>query len=152
MLHGYRDNHGRELRALRLVDSHRVRQRDLVQFPVVVDNQPFVEPYRDFLLHGVDPLDHAYVAVEDLLFVVVLSLDDLVPDLEPPAESLRGGFTEPNGIQSTLEHRVQLADSDRSPVHWAQNLNVTDWVEPISPWCKSWSVEHLVFGIHRDSL
>jgi hypothetical protein len=21
-----------------------------------------------------------------------------------------------------------------------------------SPWCKSWSVEHLVFGIHRDSL
>src|SRR5664280_989960 len=122
MLHGYRDNHGRELRALRLVDSHRVRQRDLVQFPVVVDNQPFVEPYRDFLLHGVDPLDHAYVAVEDLLFVVVLSLDDLVADL------------------------------DRSPVHWAQNLNVTDWVEPISPWCKSWSVEHLVFGIHRDSL
>src|ERR1017187_1530793 len=25
-------------------------------------------------------------------------------------------------------------------------------LDPNSPWCKSWSVEHLVFGIHRDSL
>jgi hypothetical protein len=77
-------------------------------------------------------LDHADVAIEDLLLVVVLRLDDLVPDLEPPAKSLRGGFTETNRIQSTLEHDVQFADSDRSPVHWAQNLNVTDWVEPMA--------------------
>src|ERR1035441_1087126 len=134
MLHGHRDNHGRELRALRLVDGHRVGQRDFIQFTVVVRHQPVVEPYRDFLLDGIDLLDHADVTIEDFFFVVVLRLDDLVPDLEPPAESLRGGFTETNGIQSTLEHRVQLADSDRSPVHWAQNLNVADGIEPMPSW------------------
>src|ERR1017187_9192222 len=129
MLHGHRDNHGRELRALRLVDGHRVGQRDFIQFTVVVRHQPVVEPYRDFLLDGIDLLDHADVTIEDFFFVVVLRLDDLVPDLEPPAESLRGGFTETNGIQSTLEHRVQLTDADRAPVHRAQNLYVADWFE-----------------------
>ena len=48
MLRGNRDDHRRELRALRLADCHCVRQRDLVQFPMVVDNQFVVEPYRDF--------------------------------------------------------------------------------------------------------
>jgi len=114
MLHGHRDNHRWELRALRLVDGHRVSQRDFVQFPVVINNQPVIEPYRDFLLDGIDLLDHADVPVEHFLLVVVLSLDDLVSDLEPPAESLRGGLTGTNRVESPLKHRVQLADSDRA--------------------------------------
>src|ERR1019366_4675140 len=132
MLHGDPDDHRRKLRALRLVDSHRVGQRDFIQLPEVVRHQPVIEPYRDFLLDGIDFLDHADVTIEDLFLVVVLRLNHLVPDLEPPAESLRGGFTEPNGIQSALEYRVQLADSDRSPVHWAQNLTVAEGVEPVT--------------------
>src|ERR1035438_1816782 len=132
MLHGHRDDHRRELRALRLVDSYGVGQRDLVQFPVVVDNQPVVEPYRDFLLHGIDLLDHADVAVEDLLLLVVLRLDDFVPNLEPPSKSLRGGLTRTNRVQSALEHCVQLADSDRAPIHRAQDLYVTNGVEAMA--------------------
>src|ERR1022692_3591960 len=51
--------------------------------PVVVDNQPVVEPYRDFLLGGIDLLDHADVTIENFLLVVVLRLDYLVPEPVP---------------------------------------------------------------------
>ena len=68
--------------------------------------------------------------VEDLLLIVVLGLDDLVPNLEPPAKSLSGGFTEPSRVERTLERRVQFTHPDQSSVHWAQDLNIADRVEP----------------------
>jgi len=37
-------------------------------------------------------LDDPHVPVEDILIVVVLGLDDLVPNLKPLAEPLDAGF------------------------------------------------------------
>ena len=42
--------------------------------------------------------------IEHFLLVVVLRLNDLVPDLESPSKPLHRGFTGPNGVQSTLKH------------------------------------------------
>ncbi len=92
VLRGERDHHCRELRSLRLVDRDRVSQRNLVQFPEVVLHQPVVEADRDLLLDHIDPLDDPHVAVEHVLVVVVLRLDDLVAYLESPSEPLDGGL------------------------------------------------------------
>ena len=116
MLHGDRDDHRWELRALRLVDGDCVRQRDFVQLPEVARHQPVVESDGEFLFDGIDPLDGADVAVEHFLLVAVLGLDDLVTDLEPPSKSLNGGLSGPNRVQSTLEHSVQFADSVHRPL------------------------------------
>ena len=45
VLHCHWDEHRGKLRALRLVDGDRVRQRDFVQLPEVVRHQPVIEPY-----------------------------------------------------------------------------------------------------------
>src|ERR1035437_8818449 len=129
MLHGDWDDHRRELRALRLVDGYGVGKRDLIQLAEVVRDQPVVESDGEFLFHLIDLLDGADVPVEDLLRVVDLRLNHFVPNLEPPSKSLRGGLTGTNRVQSALEHCIQLADSDRTPIHRAQNLYVTDGVE-----------------------
>ena len=52
VLRGERDHHCRELRTLRLVDRDRVGQRNLVQFPEVVFDQPVVEAHRDLCSTG----------------------------------------------------------------------------------------------------
>src|ERR1035437_5131875 len=57
VLRGERDHHCRKLRALRLVDRDRVSQRNLVQFPKVVPDQPLVEAHCDLLLDGINPPD-----------------------------------------------------------------------------------------------
>ncbi len=113
------------------MDRDGVGQRNLIQLAEVVFHQPVIESDREFLLNRIDLLDGADVAIKHFLLVVVLRLDDFVPDLEPPSKSLNGGLTWPNRVQSALQHDVQLADSDRSPIHRAQNLNVADRVEPM---------------------
>ena len=51
------------------------------------------------------------ITVEDLLFVVVLGLDGLVPDLEPPAKSLSGGFTGPSGSPPDVASGARRLDA-----------------------------------------
>jgi hypothetical protein len=130
MLDGYRDDDRRKLRALQLVDGDRVCQRILVRLPVVVYHQPLVESDGEFLFDGIDLLDGPDVAVEEFLLLVVLGLDDFVADLKALSESLRGRLAGANRFQRTLEHNVQLTNSDRFSVHRAQDLNVADRTEP----------------------
>ena len=112
VLHGHRNHHRRELRALRLVDGHRVGQGDFVQLSEFVWHQPVVEADRKLLFDGIDLLDDADIAVEHFLLVVVLSLDNLVTHLESPSKPFSGGLTRSNRVQSTLKRRVQLADTN----------------------------------------
>src|SRR5271169_2959684 len=63
VLRGKRDHYCRELRSLRLVDRDRVNQRNLVQFPEVVLDQPIVEAHGDLLLDEIDPLNDPHVAI-----------------------------------------------------------------------------------------
>ena len=79
VLRGQRNYHCRELRSLRLVDRDRVGQRNLVQFPEVVFNQPFVEADRNLMLNRIDPLNDSDVPVEDILVVVILDRMTLSP-------------------------------------------------------------------------
>ena len=102
VLRGQRNYHRRELRSLRLVDRDRIGQGDLVQLPEVVLNQPFVEAHCDLLLDGINALDDPDVAVEHVLVVVVLGLDDLVADLEPPSEPLDAGLAGSGRVQYLL--------------------------------------------------
>jgi hypothetical protein len=60
--------------------------RNLVQFPEVVLYQPVIEGHRQLLIDWVDTLDDPGVRFEYLLAVVFLRLDDLVANLESPAE------------------------------------------------------------------
>src|SRR4029077_6211267 len=71
---------------------------------------------------------------EHVLVVVVLRLDDLIADLEPPAEPLHGGLTGSGWVQYLLQGCVQFAHAERSPVHRAKNLNVADRVETKPFW------------------
>jgi len=43
-----------ELRARGLKDRHSICQRDFIRFAEVVGHRPVIEPYRDFLFHGID--------------------------------------------------------------------------------------------------
>lgn len=106
MLHGNRDHHRRERRTLRLVDADRVGQRDFVQFAEVVSHQSIVVPDGDLLVDRIDPLDRADVSVEDFLLLIVLCLNNLVPNLEPPPKPFGGRFAWPNRVQDVLERRI----------------------------------------------
>src|SRR5271167_4610810 len=81
------------------------------------------------MLDRINPLNNSDVPVEDLLVVVVLGLDDLVAYLESPSEPLHRGLIRSGRVQDLLQSCVQLAHAERSPVHWAKNLNVADRVE-----------------------
>src|SRR5713101_3309375 len=102
VLGSQRDHDCRELRALRLVDRDRVSQRNLVQFPEVVLDQPLVEAHGDLLLDGINSLDDPDIPVEHVLVVVVLRLDDLVAYLETPSEPLHGRLTGSGWVQYLL--------------------------------------------------
>src|SRR5208282_4525637 len=134
VLRGEWDHHCRELRSLRLVNRDRVSQRNLVQFPEVVLDQSLVEAHGNLLLDGIDSLDDPNVAVEHVLVVVVLRLDNLVADLETPSEPLDKGLTGMGGVQYLLQGCVQFAHAERSTVHRAKNLNVADRVETKAFW------------------
>ena len=78
MLHGQWDHYDGKLRRLRLVNADRIRQRDFVQFPVIVFHQSVIEANRNLLLNWINPLHDPDVAVEHVLVVVVFGLDNLV--------------------------------------------------------------------------
>ena len=114
VLRGERDHHRWTLRSLRLGDRDRVSRRNLVQIPKVVFNQPLVEALGDLLLDFINSLDDPDIAVEHVLVVVVLRLDDLVAHLESPSEPLDGGLTGANRVKHSLQGCVQFADAERS--------------------------------------
>ena len=126
MLRRERDHDGGKLRALGFVDGYGVSECYFVQLAKIVNHLPLIELHRDLALDQVDLRNLPNVAVEHVLVVVVLRLDDLVPDPEPPAELLHDWFLGPGRIQLGLESRVQLADAERATVHRAEHLDVTD--------------------------
>ena len=73
-------------------------------------------------LYGIDALDDSHVAIEDVLVVVVLRLDDLVADLESPSEPLHGlltgsgwGSMPSARLPSSPAHRAIRGSSGREP-------------------------------------
>ena len=54
MLRGQRDHDRRELRSLRLVDRDGVGQRNLIEFPEVVNHFSLVEAHRDLTLDRIE--------------------------------------------------------------------------------------------------
>src|SRR5205823_144082 len=102
VLRGERYHHRRKLRPLRLVDGNRVTQRDFIQFPEVVLHKPIIKADRNLMLDWVDAFNGSDVAVEDLLVIVVLRLDDLVANLESPSEPLDGGLAGSGWVQYLL--------------------------------------------------
>src|ERR1019366_4603066 len=83
---------------------------------------------------GIDSLDDPDIAIDHVLVVVVLRLDDLVADLESPSEPLNGRLAGAGGVQYLLQGCVQFAHAERSAVHRAENLNVADRVETKPFW------------------
>jgi hypothetical protein len=118
VLHGYRDHHGWELGALRLVDGDRVGQRGLVQLAEIVGHQSIVVANEELMLNGIDLLNGSDVAVEDLLLVVVFSLNNLVANLEPPSKPFRDVLRLALRVQGLLECRIQLAANGSHMEGW----------------------------------
>ena len=83
-----RDNHGRVLRALALMDGRGIGRYQRVELAKAVGDRTAVEAGLKFARVGIDVVDIADVAVVDVLVVVVLDLHDLIARREGPAEAL----------------------------------------------------------------
>src|SRR5262249_1298516 len=67
--------------------------------------------------------------VEDLFFVIILGLHDLVPNTKLPTEFFYDRFIWSGGVQLVLQPNIQLADTQRAAVHGRENLNVGNWAQ-----------------------
>jgi hypothetical protein len=86
------------------------------------------------MIDWVDMLDDPDVPVEHILAVVILCLDDLVANLESPAEPLDGGLARSVWVENPLKGCVQFAYAERTPVHWTEDLHVADRVQSKPLW------------------
>ena len=82
------DDDGRKLAALTLVDAHSVGGHQLVKLSEVVDDNPSVEIHVQFGFVEIHLFNDAQIAVEHVLLVIILGLQNLVPDTVGVAESL----------------------------------------------------------------
>ncbi len=118
------NHHHGELRALRLVDAHRVGMDQFVQLRELVTHQRSVEVDGEHMLLQIQRGDAAHVAVEDLAVVVVANLHHAVAHAEDPRAMHGLGFARIRRVESLLQAPVQLADACRAPVHRAEHLDV----------------------------
>ena len=118
------DYHCRKFGPLRFMDRNSISQYELISLaPIVIHPAP-VKLDRHRVHDGVESCHEADVAVENVFVVVVLRLNDLVPNAELPAKFLNMRGFRPGGIQLLLEADIQLADAQRTAVHRAQHLDV----------------------------
>ena len=134
MLGQDRDDNGGVLGTLRLVDGGRVGEHNLVQLTELIDDLPAVEIDQDLCFIRVDCSDEPDVAVEGVLLVVVLNLHHLVADAVGEPETLNDRLVLSLRIEGRLQIEIQRAGADAAAVHRAQNLHVTDCVEPETRW------------------
>src|SRR5260370_38438384 len=107
--------------------GHRVGQGDFVQLAEFILHQPVVEPDREFLFDGIDPLDGADIPVEDFFLVVVLRLNDLIPHLEPPSKPFSGGLTRARPVHNTPGGPLPIPRPARTPGRRAAELGRAGW-------------------------
>ena len=106
-----------------------VSRRKLVQLAEVVDHLLILESDGHALVGEVDHLYPPHVAVEDILVIVVLHLNDLVPDTEIPSELLDLGPSRPSGVEEDLQSPVHLPGPQRAAMHGTEHLDVLDGVD-----------------------
>src|SRR4029077_7357897 len=105
MLSEHRDNHRRIFRSLTLVNSRCVGWYQHVEFAKPVGYGSSVKAYNDLTSVRVYSVDVTYIAVVNLLLVVIFDLHHLVARSKGPAEPLDLSVT--GGIQRCLQLDVQ---------------------------------------------
>ena len=125
MTHDHRDDDYRIFAALRFVNAHRIRQRQLIQLSEVILDAAVV-----FQLHGqrlrftVDIRDRAAIAVENLQIVVVAHLQDLIAQPEQAIAKLFLRLAFGGWVKCGLQRFVQIAHAALTVVHRGQHLNI----------------------------
>ena len=89
MLREHRNDDGGILRSLALVNGRRVGWHQHVEFAKSIGDGSTVKAYNDLTSGGINIVDVAYVAVVNLLLVVVLDLHHLVARSKGPAKTAR---------------------------------------------------------------
>ena len=136
-----RQNHGRVLAALGLVDRHGISELQLLQRPVgILDKASFVKFDLQALTRIADGTDHTHISVEYAVpavrphavpaadlpaqLIIVLRLHDLVA--HPEQMIAEDFFRLPFGrrIKIALQDSVQAFDAQRSLAHRAEHLNI----------------------------
>src|ERR1700742_926345 len=96
----------------------------------IVDHFPRLELDLQFLLCRVDTDDLANISVKDLFVVIVLVLDDLVPEPKLPAEPLHRRFGVTQRVQPSLQKSVHRSGAQVATVHGTEDLDIENWVKP----------------------
>jgi hypothetical protein len=109
------------------LDRGRIGQHQLVQLADAIDHLPALEIDRQFALLQVEARDDTQVAVVDFLVVVVLDLHDLVAEAEGPTEPFDTDLA--RRVQRFLQLDIERASAKTAAVHWAQHLDVADWIK-----------------------
>src|SRR4249919_2666084 len=106
----------------------RVSGHQHVELAKTVSDGPTVKACNELTRADVDAVDVADIAVVNLLVVVVLDLHDLVARSEGPTEPFY--LLIAGGIECSLQFNVQRPCACAAAVHWTQDLDVTDGIEP----------------------
>ena len=130
MLRGQRNDDGRILGPLALVNSRRVRQGHLVEFAEAVRHLTAVELDDHLRGLGIDAPDDPEITVVDVLFIVVLDLHDFVANAIGRAEAFDAELT--RAIERLLQIDVEGPSAEATAVHRAQHLDVTDRIEAVA--------------------
>ncbi len=110
------------------MDCGRVCWHERIELTKAIGHVPPVESGGEFADLGIHADDVADVAVIDLLVVVVFDLHDLVARREGPTEPLDLALA--GRVKRRLQFDVERARADAAAVHRAQDLDVTDGIEP----------------------
>jgi len=121
---GERDDDGRILRALRLVNRRRIGWNQGVELPERIRDLATVEARHEKGFIVVDARDRSEIAIEHIAIVIILGLHERVARREDRAEffhSRRWG-----GIESLLQLDIERSRPERAARRRAAHLNVAD--------------------------
>ena len=121
MRHQHRHHDDRVLAALGFVYCSGIGQHQLVKLRHIIDNQTVVKLDAQLPILRVNLLHDADVAVEDLFFVVVADLHDLVA---PAVFHSPAAQTKAVGVHGLLEDLVQICRANDTALHGRQNLDI----------------------------
>jgi len=112
------------------VDADTVGVGQLVGLRPIVLNGPPVHHHGHHLIGHVEAVNLPDIAIEDVFFVIVASLNHLVAHAEQGAHQPPLGFaTLLVRVEPFLQHVVQRRDADRAAVHRRQHLHIRERIE-----------------------